>query len=45
MNLFKSLNENGTTIVTITHEASVAAQARRIVRIQDGLAIEEGDAR
>jgi putative ABC transport system ATP-binding protein len=43
MKLFESLNEGGTTIVTITHEASVAARARRTIRIQDGLATEGGD--
>ena len=37
LELIKSLNEDdGTTIVLITHDISIANQAKRIVRIQDG---------
>ncbi len=41
MEIFKSLNENGNTIILITHDSNVAAQAKRIVRIQDGKLYEE----
>lgn len=41
MTLFKELNENGQTIVLITHDAHIAKQARRIVRIEDGVLKEE----
>jgi len=34
--LFKQLNAEGTTIIMITHDANVAANAHRIVKILDG---------
>ena len=37
MNLFKELNENGQTIILITHEDSIAQQSNRIITIMDGL--------
>ena len=37
MNLFKDLNENGQTIIIITHEESIAQQSKRIITIMDGL--------
>jgi putative ABC transport system ATP-binding protein len=36
MDLFCELNHEGHTIVLITHERSVAALARRVVRLEDG---------
>ncbi len=36
MELFQKLNEEGTTILMITHDANVASYARRIVNIIDG---------
>ena len=36
MEIFKNLNANGNTIILITHDSDVAAQAKRVVRIQDG---------
>ena len=36
MELFDSLNEDGVTIVMITHDPKIAAKAKRIVRIIDG---------
>lgn len=38
------LHENGNTIVLITHDSNVAAQAKRIVKIQDGIIIEDKEA-
>lgn len=44
MELFDSLNEEGVTIVMITHDPKIAAKAERIVRIIDGEIYEgEGD--
>ncbi len=42
MEIFKKLNENGNTIVLITHDNDVAKQAKRVVRIQDGKLSEIG---
>ncbi len=36
MALFKKLNEDGKTIVLVTHDAHVASFAHRIVRLRDG---------
>jgi putative ABC transport system ATP-binding protein len=41
--LFKELNEKtGVTIVFVTHEAEIAMQTRRIVRIHDGRIVGDG---
>ncbi|MBR3943242.1 MAG: ATP-binding cassette domain-containing protein, partial [Clostridia bacterium] len=39
--LLKNLNQEGNTIVLITHDNSIAEQAKRVVRIQDGKIIED----
>lgn len=41
MEIFKELHKKGNTIILITHDSGVAAQAERIVRIQDGKLYEE----
>ena len=43
MDIFHELNEEGRTIIMITHDANIAAHARRIVRILDGNLLEGGD--
>ena len=37
MNLFKELNNQGQTIILITHEKDIARQSKRIINIKDGL--------
>ncbi|MCU0569154.1 MAG: ABC transporter ATP-binding protein [Oculatellaceae cyanobacterium Prado106] len=39
MHLFHDLNEQGITVVLITHEPDVAAQAKRTIQVQDGLVV------
>jgi putative ABC transport system ATP-binding protein len=41
INIFKVLNDAGKTIVLITHDQNVAAFAKRIIRIYDGMVSEE----
>ena len=36
LDIFKRLNENGQTIILITHEHEVASAAKRIIHIKDG---------
>ena len=44
MQLFQSLNDEGRTVIMITHDMKVAANARRTVHIIDGELTEGGDA-
>lgn len=41
MKLFREVNEQGTTIVLITHEEDIARYADRTIRLHDGKIIEE----
>lgn len=44
MSFLKNLHKEGNTIVLITHDNSIAAQAQRIVRITDGRIVYDGPA-
>jgi putative ABC transport system ATP-binding protein len=41
MALFHALNAGGRTVVLVTHEAEIAAHARRIIRIADGRVVSD----
>jgi putative ABC transport system ATP-binding protein len=42
MELFKKLNEEGTTIVQVTHSEANAAYAHRVVQLADGWVVSGG---
>jgi putative ABC transport system ATP-binding protein len=41
MGILKNLNKEGKTIILITHDSEIAAQANRIVKILDGKIVED----
>jgi len=41
MKLLRELNQQGRTIVLITHEADIAAFAQRVVRLRDGVIVSD----
>ncbi|MGL4774744.1 MAG: ABC transporter ATP-binding protein [Clostridium sp.] len=41
MRIFKELNQEGKTIIIVTHDVSIAEQCNRIIRIEDGMIINE----
>lgn len=43
LDFLKQLNQEGNTIVMITHDSSIALEARRVVRIHDGQINFDGD--
>lgn len=44
LSFLKQLNREGDTVVLITHDNSIAVKAQRIIRLQDGNIIYDGDA-
>ncbi len=45
MVLFDELNASGNTLVVVTHEEDIAAHAGRVVRLKDGVVVEDKRAR
>ncbi|NUQ21347.1 MAG: ATP-binding cassette domain-containing protein, partial [Gemmatimonadaceae bacterium] len=39
--LFQRLNDDGTTLVVVTHDEELAAAAKRIVHMRDGLVVRD----
>ncbi len=39
MQILKNLNDQGRTIILVTHESDTAAHAKRIIRLKDGLVV------
>ncbi len=44
LDFLRQLNREGNTVVLITHDNAIATKAQRIVRLQDGKVIYDGDA-
>ncbi len=44
LNLLQKLHRAGNTVVLITHDNSIAVQAQRIIRLEDGHVVYDGDA-
>lgn len=42
MQLFEEIHQQGNTIILVTHEEDIAAYAKRIIRLRDGLVENEG---
>lgn len=42
MDIFKKLNEDGKTIIIVTHDEKIASKCRRIVTLDDGKIISDG---
>ncbi len=43
MGIFKSLNhDQGLTVVLVTHDPSIAAQAQRVIHVRDGVIVPQG---
>ena len=41
MNVFRELNEQGKTIIIVTHDPAVAEACSRVIQIEDGRIVEE----
>ena len=41
MGIFRKLNERGITVILVTHEPDIAAWADRVIKVRDGLVLED----
>ncbi|MGL5511851.1 MAG: ABC transporter ATP-binding protein, partial [Sporomusa sp.] len=41
MDIFKNLNLAGRTIIVVTHEPDIAAHAKRVIHVRDGLIVRD----
>ena len=44
MELFKNLNDEGVSVLMITHDPEIAAHAKKIITIRDGQILSSGGA-
>ena len=44
LGMLQELHKQGHTVVLITHDNSIAVQAERIIRLEDGVVVYDGDA-
>ena len=44
LGMLQELHKQGHTVVLITHDNSIAVQAERIIRLEDGAVVYDGDA-
>ena len=42
MQILKDLNDDGKTILIVTHEAEIAAQTKRVIHMRDGVIVDDG---
>lgn len=43
MDLLENINNNGNTVIIVTHEEDIAKRAKRIIRLRDGLIEKDGN--
>ena len=41
MEIFQELNDQGITVILVTHEADIARHARRLVQVRDGVIVSD----
>lgn len=43
MGIFRKLNDRGITVIIVTHEADIAAWAKRVIKLKDGRIVEDSE--
>ncbi len=45
MKIFEKLHEMGNTIIVVTHDPNIASRTQRIIRLKDGMVVDDGKSR